>query len=80
MVKYWADAINNANTVATILKVQDWMTAMAETIQKAKEATAAQLVSQAPPLPLLQVHKMTNLKSKWALLPFLASMMMNHKR
>lgn len=34
VAEYWADAINNANTVATILKVQDWMSSMAETIQK----------------------------------------------
>lgn len=30
------DAVNNANTVATILKVQDWMTSIAETIKKAQ--------------------------------------------
>lgn len=49
MAKYWSYAINNANTVATILNVQDWMTLMAETIRNAQSIPDHEGPSKPPP-------------------------------
>ncbi|XP_023768538.1 uncharacterized protein LOC111917106 [Lactuca sativa] len=49
VAKYWADTINNANTVATILKVQNWMGEMAEIIHKAQSNPDGVGSSRTPP-------------------------------
>lgn len=50
MAKYWADAINNAKIVATILKVQNWMDKMAETIRNAQSVQDTVGPSKPPPI------------------------------
>ena len=49
VAKYWANAISNANVVATILKVQNWMEEMAETIRKAQANPVGAGSSNPPP-------------------------------
>ncbi|KAL7589609.1 hypothetical protein Lser_V15G41252 [Lactuca serriola] len=51
VAKYWADAINNANTAANILKIQDWMSAMETNIQQTQQIAADQHDHQAPRSP-----------------------------
>ena len=54
VTKYWAYAINNANTVANILKVQDWMTTMDETIRNARSIPDTVGSSKPPPTKTVQ--------------------------
>ena len=49
VAKYWANAINNANTISTFCKVHALMDNMADTIRKAQEVTADQTPSKPPP-------------------------------